>query len=402
MRIAYFINQYPKVSHTFIRREIQALERRGIEVLRFAARTVPGELVDAEDRNELLRTEALLAAGYAAFIRAFLWIALNRPIALYRAFCTAIQLGRNSDAGIIRHLIYLLEACLLTQRALAAGVTHIHAHFGTNSAAVVLLVRKLGGPTYSMTVHGPEEFDMPRALSLALKVENARFTVAISSFCRSQLYRWVAPVHWPRIHEIHCALDSAYLGAAASPVRVADTAEFLCIGRLAPEKGQLILLQALKLLVEQGLNVHITFAGDGPLRALLEEAVDNGGLRNQVTFAGWVDEQRISELLRNCRALVLSSFAEGLPVVLMEALAMGRPVISTGVAGIPELVEHGKSGWLVPAADATSLADAMREAYCASTEELTAMGLAGRQQVLMRHNVDREAEKLHRLLDETN
>jgi len=399
MRIAYFINQYPKVSHTFIRREIQALERRGIEVLRFAARTVPGELVDPEDKRELLRTEALLGVGYAAFIRAFAWIALRRPRCLCDAFWAAVQLGRRSDAGIFRHLIYLLEACLLTHKAFAANIKHIHAHFGTNSAAVVLLVRKLGGPTYSITVHGPEEFDMPRALSLALKVENASFTIAISAFCRSQLYRWIEPMHWPRIHEVHCALDPAHLGAGVAIAPIKDTAEFLCIGRLAPEKGQLILLQALKILVGQGLDVHVTFAGDGPLRSLLENAVKEWGLEARVTFAGWVDEARINELLRNCRALVLSSFAEGLPVVLMEALAMGRPAISTCVAGIPELIEHGKSGWLVPPADVALLATAMREAYFASPERLTEMGLEGRKRVIDRHNVDREAEKLHKLFE---
>ncbi len=396
MRIAYFINQYPKVSHTFIRREIQALERRGVEVIRFAARAASNELIDPEDINELRRTQVLLNAGSAPFIFALGWIALRRPIRLCRAMCTAVQLGRRGEAGVIRYLIYLLEACWLVRKAELENISHVHAHFGTNSAAVVLLARMLNGPTYSITVHGPEEFDMPRSLSLAEKIENSSFTIAISSFCRSQIYRWIEPAYWDRIHEVHCAVDISQLTAVVEPVK--DTSAFLCIGRLAPEKGQLIQLQALKLLVEQGLDLHITFAGDGPLRQLLEDYVKKWALENRVTFTGWIDERRIAELLRDCRALIVSSFAEGLPVVLMEALAMGRPAITTCIAGIPELVEHGESGWLVPPADAQALAAAIREAYFTTPERLSEMGLKGRSRVIERHDVDREADKLHQLL----
>jgi colanic acid/amylovoran biosynthesis glycosyltransferase len=394
LRLAYYVNQYPKVSHTFIRREILALEQRGVPVLRFAARCMPGELVDPEDIAELSRTRALLDAGPLAFAAAAAWALLTRPLRLASALASAWQMGRRAGNGRLRHLVYLAEACLLARWLHQAGATHLHAHFGTNSAAVALLSHQLGGPPYSMTVHGPEEFDMPAALSLDTKLQHASFVIAISSFCRSQLLRWSSEREWPKVRQVRCALARSYFDRPAVPVPAAP--RFVCVGRLSAEKGQLLLLEALRRVLDLGVSgPHLTLAGEGPARGALEQSIERLGLQPHVTITGWVDNRRVAELLEQSRALVLPSFAEGLPVVIMEAFALRRPVISTYVAGIPELVETGLSGWLVPAGDVDALAEALQAACTSPTAKLEAMGQAGHQRARARHNVEEEAARLH-------
>jgi glycosyltransferase involved in cell wall biosynthesis len=267
----------------------------------------------------------------------------------------------------------------------------LHAHFGTNPAAVALLCRVLGGPTYSFTVHGPEEFDHPSELSLGAKIESAAFVVAISDFGRSQLYRWCAPADWPKIHVVRCGVDDAFLRTHPEPPQ---GHRLVCVGRLCEQKGQFLLLQAVGRLVQERVPVELILAGDGPLRPSLEGEIDRLGLRNTVRMTGWLTNAQVREEMRQARAVVLPSFAEGLPVVLMEALALGRPVITTYVAGIPELVEHGIHGWLVPAGSLDALTDALRQALQAPRSALKALGTAGAARVAEQHIAGREAGKL--------
>src|SRR5438874_5166222 len=218
MKVAYLVNQYPHVSHSFIRREIAALETLGVTVERFSVRPSPADLVDPADQAERQRTHILLAAGLFGLLGALFWTALTRPLRWLKALRRAVRLGRRSERGVMRHLVYLAEACVLLRRLRRCGAAHLHAHFGTNSAAVALLTRLLGGPPYSFTVHGPEEFDRPDSLSLTEKIENAAFVVAVSSFGRSQLFRWCAAAHWPRVHVVRCGVDAAFLSGGPQPV----------------------------------------------------------------------------------------------------------------------------------------------------------------------------------------
>ena len=182
MKLAYLVNQYPRVSHTFIRREIAALEKAGLEVARFSIRQSPEEVVDPADRAELARTRVVVAVGVAGLLFALFERLLRSPLAFVGAALLTLRIGWCSERGLLRHLAYLAEACVLLRWFRTAGITHVHAHFGTNSAAVVMLCRELGGPVYSFTIHGPEEFDKPLSISLRTKIERARFVVAISSF----------------------------------------------------------------------------------------------------------------------------------------------------------------------------------------------------------------------------
>jgi colanic acid/amylovoran biosynthesis glycosyltransferase len=395
MRVAYVINQYPKLSHTFIRREILALEQGGIEVVRIAVRGHETASLDAGDASETSKTRYLLQASPLEIARACLQALARSPGRFLSALATALRLGSRSDGGVFKHLAYFAEACLLRAWLSRSDVAHLHAHFGTNAAAVAMLCRQLGGPTYSFTVHGPDEFDRVTRLALQEKIEHAKFVVAISSFCRSQLYRWARFADWDKIEIVRCALDPSYFEGPRPALPAAP--KLICIGRLSEEKGQMLVLRAADLLHRRGVALEVVLAGDGPLRKPLEAEVDRLNLRGVVRITGWIDNAEVRSLLEGARALVVASFAEGLPVVIMEAFALGRPVISTMIAGIPELVEDGVSGWLVPAGDLEALADAMQKALASDTARLAEMGECGRKRTLERHSSPVEAAKLGRL-----
>ena len=395
LRVAYLVNQYPKVSHSFIRREILALERRGVQVLRHAVRGWDAETPDPADAQERSKTRYLLGNGILALVAPLLRALFDEPARFFGALALVVRMGRRADRPVFYHLVYFAEACLLRQWLLASGAVHLHAHFGTNAAEVALLVHALGGPPYSFTVHGPEEFDKPEALHLADKIEHAAFAVAVSSYGRSQLYRWSRPDDWPRIEIVHCGIDASFRSAAAcDPPQVP---RLVCVGRLCEQKGQLLLVEAVALLARRGVPFELVLAGDGDMRAPIEALVRERSLDRQVRITGWISGARVREEILAARALVLPSFAEGLPVVIMEAMALRRPVISTYVAGIPELVRDGKEGWLVPAGDVDALASAMQACLAMNLAELARLGDAARARVLERHDIDIEAGKLARL-----
>lgn len=399
-RIAYLINQYPQTSHTFIRREVAELEARGFSVTRISIREADGPLVEPKDVAEKDRTRVILNAGAASIALAIARTALGHPLRTARSMFLAMRVGFRSQRGILIHLIYWGEACRLREWLDDEGVSHLHAHFGTNSTTVAMLCHELGGPSFSFTCHGPEEFDSPMQLALGEKIRRAAFVVAISEFGRSQLYRWSRLADWQKIHIVRCGIDRSFTdGSSSIPSNISsdETPSLVSIGRLVPQKGQGLLIEAASRLRQEGMKFSLTFLGDGQMRPMLEELVRVHHLEDTVRFAGWADTATIRMHLLASKALVMASFAEGLPVVLMEALALGRPVIATRVAGIPELVEAGACGWLVTPGSVDELATAMRCAVTASEESLARMGAEGAVRIRERHNSSIEAGKLANL-----
>jgi glycosyltransferase involved in cell wall biosynthesis len=397
-RIAYFVNQYPKVTHSFIRREILALERQGFEIQRIALRGWDGELVDAEDEHERTRTRYLLREGPAALLWAVLRILVATPARLCSALALAIRMGRRAERPLRYHLAYFAEACRMLSWLKSFGAVHVHAHFGTNSAEVAMLAHELGGPPYSFTVHGPEEFDKPQFLGIGEKVRRSAFVVAVSSYARSQLYRWVEHAHWPKVKVIHCGLEAAFYDIPPAPPPAA--LRLVCVGRLCEQKGQLLLVEAAARLAAKGIRFDLILVGDGELRNEVEALIAKHALEKQVRITGWINGAQVREQILAARALVLPSFAEGLPVVLMEAMALRRPVLTTYVAGIPELVRPGENGWLCAPGDVHELAVALEDVLSRPVEQLRAMGEAARRSVLERHSIDTEAAKLAGLFRE--
>ena len=395
LNIAYFINQYPKVSHSFIRREILALERQGYAVERIALRGWDGNLVDVEDLRERGQTRYVLEEGMTGLLVSALRIMATRPLRFAAALWTALRLGLRADRPLPFHLVYLAEACRILPWLEQSGAQHVHAHFGTNSAEVVMLTHILGGPPYSFTVHGPEEFDKPEFLKLREKVKRAAFVVAISSYGRSQLCRWVDYADWGKIKVVHCGLEPAFHKVAAVPIPSAP--RLVCVGRLCEQKGQLLLVEAVAQLVRKGVEIEVVLAGDGEMRAEIEALIAQRRLQKQVRITGWISSEQVRDEILASRALVLPSFAEGLPVVVMEAMALRRPVLTTYVAGIPELIESGKHGWLFPAGDVEALAAAMQAFLALPLAAVEEMGDAAHARALERHSIDIEAGKLAQL-----
>ena len=399
-RIAYFINQYPKVSHSFIRREILALERQGFEVLRIALRGWDSEIIDAEDEREQELTRYVLQEGLLPLLFAMLRTLATSPGRFFQTFMLAIQTGWRAARPLLYHLIYLAEACRILPWLEAYGARHVHAHFGTNSATVVMLARSLGGPNYSFTVHGPDEFDQPQALCIAEKIQRAAFVVAISSYGRSQLYRWVEYTYWPKIRVIHCGIELAFHEGFQTPPPA--TSRLVCVGRLAAQKGLLLLIAAATILFRKGIPFELVLVGDGEMRSEVEALIAKNAIGGRVRLTGSISTDQLREEILAARALVLPSFAEGLPGVIMEAMALRRPVLSTYVAGIPELVQHGINGWLIPAGSVEALAAAMEHVLSLSVSELRTVGEANYARVLERHSIDIGAKKLARLIQDAD
>ena len=396
LHVAYLVNQYPASTHTFIKREIQALERRGVTVSRFSMRGWQGDLVDADDCAERTRTRYVLQKGRFSLFIALVKRAVTAPRRLWGAAMVALFMSRESDRSFLMYLAYLAEACLLCQWFADAGVTHLHAHFATNPAAVAVLVDELGGPPFSFTAHGSDIMDRPGQMALPSKVEQATFVAAVCSFGRNQLFRWIPSGLWAKVEVVRCGLPAGYGDGSVAPG--AQLLRLVCIGRLAKEKGQQLLIEAASLLQAGGIAVEISLVGEGPMRGELEALVAQRGLSGQVRFTGWLDAKGIEAELRGARALVVPSLSEGLPVVIMEAMAQRRPVIAPFLSGIPELVVHGETGWLYPASDVAALAQAIRTCLEASPEALAALGNRAHCAVRDAHDVDLEAGKLLALI----
>jgi len=396
MKLAYLTTQYPKVSHTFIRREILGLEARGHTIMRVAIRRPQDDVVDAADRREHERTLRCLEQPARALVRSTLTSLTRHPVGFMRAFTWALRLGWHSQAGLVRHFAYFIEAAFLAARLEREGIEHVRVHFGTNAAAVALLIWKITGIPYSLSIHGPDEFDDPLGLSIKRKVEASSFTVAVSHFTASQLRRWVHPESWPRIHVVRCTVDERFF-REARPVS-GNSRSLVCVGRLTAQKSPLLLVDAFARVAADGCQDRLVLVGDGELRPWVEAAVRARGIEERVEITGWLDEAQVRERVLASRALVLPSAAEGLPVVLMEAFALGRPVITTFVAGIPELVRDGENGWLVPAGDVEALTNAMRQALDAPSDHLDTLAQAGRALVRKQHHADDQVQRLEALL----
>ncbi|NEQ53372.1 MAG: glycosyltransferase family 4 protein [Leptolyngbya sp. SIO3F4] len=393
MHVAYLVNQYPKVSHSFIRREISGLEASGVKVSRYSLRQATEKLVDPADQAEDLKTKTILSIGLVMLLFHLLGMAVKRPIPWLKCFKTMFTLWLASDVNFFRYLAYMAEACVLFKWSRRDGFEHIHAHHATNPTTVALLCRILGGPTYSFTVHGPEEFDKPLALSLPVKIAQAKFVVTISSFGRSQLYRWCSHQYWNKIHIVHCGLDSSFLKYESS-ISIPNEAKFVCVARLSEQKGHLLLLEAVKHLADKGFDFKVVLVGDGDLRSELEALIAEWNLGKFIEIAGWATGNVVRDRILEARAMVLPSFAEGLPVVIMESLALRRPVISTCIAGIPELLGDNTCGWLIPSGSVDALVEAMAQVIHTPVEVLATMGQAGAERVAREHDAAVEAKKL--------
>ncbi|HEX6688734.1 MAG TPA: glycosyltransferase family 4 protein [Solirubrobacterales bacterium] len=406
MKIAYLCSEYPAISHTFILREVEALRRRGAEIATFSIRrTSPANLLSRADRAAFESTFAILPPSWPRLIRTHLRLALTRPAVYFSVLAGALRLAPAGPRGLLWQLFYFVEAVVLWDECRRRGIRHIHVHFANVSADVALLASRIGSAlepdrpwSWSFTMHGPTEFFDVRHFRLAEKLRQARFVVCISDFARSQLMALSEPDSWQKLPVVHVGIPiEQFTPVGASPPTAA--AEILCIGRLVPEKGQAVLIEAIARLVERGLPASATFAGEGPQRGALEALAERLGVGSRVSFRGAVGQEELHALYAAASAFCLPSFSEGVPVVLMEAMAMRLPTIGTTITGVPELIEDGHSGLLVPPGRPDLLTDALQRALSDDALAQT-LGEAGRAKVLAEFDADASAEQLHALFAE--
>lgn len=391
-KIAYFINQYPGISHSFIRREILALERQGVSVERFAIRPSPDATVSREDGEEAAKTRHIVTSSKTSLLADMFAQFFKAPLRAVGALSAALKYGWRSEAGLLRHFFYFGEALVLARWMEKSGLDHVHAHFGTNAAMIALLASQMSGSTYSMTVHGPEEFEKPKLISLKQKVEKSAFTVAISKYGAAQLKKITEPEDWLKIKIVHCGIEKTFF--EESHPHLPDENTMVCVGRLCAEKGQIDLVHAVAKIRSAIPGLKVSLIGDGPMRDHIEAAVKKNALEDCVILEGWKSPAEVREALEGARVFILPSYAEGLPVSIMEALTIKRPVISTYIAGIPELIENRVCGWLTPAGDVDAIADAISTAMTADEATLEAFAAEGFSRVRAAHDIDTEAQKL--------
>jgi colanic acid/amylovoran biosynthesis glycosyltransferase len=397
--IAYLTSEYARAGDTFIRREVEELRANGFVVHTFSIRRNAAEVVSEEIQREQNSTDYIIEKNLLVLFLALLTEFFRAPIRVGRAYRRASRIRVKGIKGWIWNLGYLLEGAYLAHRLRELQVVHLHNHIAENSATVAMIASEMAVVPYSMTVHGPREFFMVSQIGLAEKISRSKFVACISEFTRSQCMAWSVPWEWHKLKIVRCGLDDRFRDASTSAIQAT---RFVHVGRLCPDKGQILLVEASSRLVGQGFDFTLEIIGDGPDRAQIERTIKHHKLEQCVILRGWQGNDEVKSSLSRSSVMVLPSFAEGLPVVIMEALAMERPVISTYVAGIPELVRPGENGWLVPAGDVDALVTAMREALETPIEQLQRMGRAGRERVLERHNIKTEVAKLAELFRSSN
>ena len=389
-RIAYLAGEYPAVSHTFILREVAALRARGLDILTCSVRRPgPGQIRGPLEQAEACATFNLL--DHAKQPRRLIGAqaaALKNPGLYGRTLRKAWSMRGPGLRSAVYQLFYFLEATVLARHLKARGVTHLHNHFAQASCTVALLAARLAGIPFSFTLHGPADFTDPKLWRLDAKIADAVFVSCISHFCRSQAML-ASPVRdWAKLHIVHCGVEPARYDAPP-----ASGQDLLFVGRMTAAKGVPLLIEAMPRILAAFPDAHLTLIGDGPDRAGLEDQIRRLGLSGAVRFAGYRNQDEVAEALARAAVFVLPSFAEGVPVVLMEAMAARRPVIATRIAGIPELVEDGVSGRIVSPGDGQALAEAVYD-ILADPGLAARMGEAGRQRVEAGFDVTHEAGKL--------
>ncbi len=396
-KLLYLLSQYPAVSHTFFLTEIRELRKLGIaiEVASINRPDRPLLSMPEEERKETEKTLYIKSAGVAWAV----WIAaktlMRRPGVFVRGLLAALRLSRWELIATVFAFFYFAEALILGDWMRIRGHHQLHIHFCGPVATVGLIASAAWGFPYSLTVHGPDEFYDVEKFYLRQKVERAKFILCISDFCRSQLMRVSAPAHWDKMHVVRLGVDPQVFFPKQRERE--GLLEILCVGRLVPSKGQLILLRACDLLLARGHSLRVRLVGAGPNREFLEAFAAQK--RIPVVFEGARTHEETRQLLGHADIFALASFAEGVPVALMEAMAMEVPCVSTRIAGIPELIRDGIDGLLVPASSTEALASAILR-LIDDPPLRRQLGTSGRRRVRQLYNLSENARTLADVFDQ--
>lgn len=394
VRVGYLCSRYPAISHTFVLREVLGLRAAGAEVETFSVRrSDDDDLLSAADRAEHAATTALLPAGPLRVLRAHVRGALTRPTAYLATLRHALALRPPGWRGALWQLFYFAEAVLLWSDCRRRGVGHVHVHFANPAADVAMLAARFGGTSWSFTMHGPAELADVRGHRLREKVESAAFAACTSDFVRSQLLSAAGYGARARLPVVRTGIDVDGFAVRAAGERDPGPLRLLNIGRLAPVKGQGVLIEAVALLAQRGVDAHATIVGPGTEEDALRVLAREAGVEDRIELTGPVGQDDIQALYERADVFCSPSFAEGLPLVLIEAMAKGVPVIATTIMGIPELVEHERTGLLLAPGRPDLLADAV-ERLVAEPELAARLAVAGREKVVADFDRRRTSDEL--------
>jgi glycosyltransferase involved in cell wall biosynthesis len=394
--IGYFASEYPSVSHTFIRREVAALRARGLEIRTFSIRRPPLDAPLAEsDRSEEAATWYLQPPGFASTVGAHWRELLRGPRRYARGLLLAVRSRPPGARSALWSLFYFAEGAILADSLRAAGVRHLHVHFAHAAADVARVACFLCGIPWSLMLHGTADFEYPAVLTLADKLRAVRFAACASYFVRAQALRTIPPELWDRVNVVRCGVDVSHSSQthSAQTVSGGGPLSLVCVGRLAPEKGHHGLLRALAHLRGVVPALRVRFVGDGPLRANLEAQARELGLADCIEFLGARSEEDVMRILASADLFALASLMEGLPVVLMEAMSLGLPVVAPHVAGIPELVRDEREGLLFAPSDWDGLT-AQLQRLLTDADLRARLGAAGRARVIQEFAIERAVEPL--------
>ena len=397
VRIAYLLSRYPAISHTFLLQEVLGLRARGLHI-ETASINPPDRSLSAlplREADEARQTYYVQGSSRLKELSTLVSIFLCQPAAVFRGIKAVCGTRNLTARKRVYWLFYLAEALLLGRWMREQDLEHLHVHFGGPVASVGLLASAAWRIPFSLTIHGPEELLDVTSNHLREKIERASFVVCISDFCRSQLYQLVPQEHWGKLQVVRLGVDPAHFlpAVCALPRGGHQAFKAVCLGRLVSAKGHRTLLEALLILRDHAVPIRLTLIGNGPEMDQLQDFVQTHHLSECVTFTQALSHDQALAHLRGADLFVLASFAEGIPVALMEAMALGIPCVSTFVAGIPELIRDGVEGLLVPAGNAQALAEALLALYKDGPRRVS-MGEAARRRILDQYNLPNNHERL--------
>lgn len=344
LRLAYLVSAYPGTSHTFISREVAALRDLGVALDTFSVKpATEAELKDDALREQANTTFTIRRQPLWLFVWAQLSTLVLRPDRYFGALGRALAHRPPGLRPLGMAFVYFAESLVLARELDRRGITRLHNHFANAGAITGYLAARVLGIPWSFTMHGISETDFPAGVLLGKKIEAANFVACVSYFGRAQSMRAVRPGQWRKLHVVRCGLP---LGELPAHTESNGRKRIICVGRLSPEKGQTGLIEAFETIAAEFNDAELLFVGDGPEAEVLRLRANLAGCGDKITFAGRLGELETLEQIASSDILVLPSFMEGLPIVLMEAMAIGTAVVASRVAGIPELVEDGTSGLL--------------------------------------------------------
>ena len=402
-RIAYLTGRYPAITHTFILREVRTLRRLGVDVQSFSIwRTAEQDLLSPADWEEWHGTDALLPPRLSRLVRSHLRAVTWAPRAYLGCIRRALSLSSPGARRRLQALTWFIEAITLWEACRKQDVTHIHAHLdGTAPMVAMLSVEFANANTtealwsWSQTLHGSKEFYDIHRERLDVRAASARFIACVSDYTRSQVMAFVPEELWHKVVVVRCGVDLDEF----APLRHGSSGEqrILAVGRIDAMKGTVVLLQALAALGQRGLHPLLTVVGDGPSKTKAVELANRLGLEGQVNWAGAIGHDRIRAFYDEADVFCLPSFVEGVPIVLMEAMAMEVPVVANAITGIVELVENGVSGFLIRPGRVDQLSERLAQ-LLADDKLRKSMGRAGRAKVAAEYDLERNARQLARML----